>query len=105
MLQFKEERDAFAEVIMCIDNLLGMEILLNARTPVVGTKIPNVAQRARNRAKAALAAIMAFSNEKRPSTTKLSTMQSISDGLVETVDEIIKGMHTTIAAAPIIEKQ
>lgn len=104
MLQFKEEREAFGEIVVAVDGLMGMEILLNARSPVTAAKIPSVAQRARNKAKQAFAAIVEFSHEQRPSQTKRSTMQELADSMLKIMDEIITAMHQTIAAAPITER-
>lgn len=104
MLQFKEEKDAFVSVVTSLDNLLGMEILLNARTPVAAAAIPSLAQRTRNKIKAGLRIIVQFSDEKRPSPTKKGAMQSIVDDMLKTIDEIIKGLHRTIAAAPMTSR-
>ena len=104
MLQFKEEKDAFVSVVTALDNLLGMETLLNARTPVAAAAIPSLAQRTRNKIKAGLHIIVQFSDEKRPSPTKKGAMQSIVDDMLKTIDEIIKGLHQTIAAAPMTNR-
>ena len=103
-LQFKEEREAFADLVVAIDGILGMEILLNARTPMTAAQIPTVAQRARNMARLALKAIIDFSQEQRPSATKQSTMKSVGTSILTVIDEIITGMYRTIAAEPITER-
>ena len=105
MLQFKEERIAFADIVVAIDGILGMEILLNARNPITAAQIPKVAQRARNKAKQALYAIIDFSDERRPSPTKKSTMRDLAESMLKVIDEIILQMHTTIAAEPITEQK
>ena len=103
LMQFQEEREAFKNVIVAIDGILGMEILLNARAPVTAAQIPGVAQRARNQAKQALQAIIDFSHEQRPSETKRGSMKELGNSLLTVIDEIIADMHKTIAAAPITD--
>lgn len=103
-LQFKEEKDTLSVVVRDLDCILGMEILLNTRTPVAAVAIPSIAQKTRNRVKASLGVIVQFSNEERPSETKRGSMQEIADDIMKTVDEIIQGLHQTVAAAPITEQ-
>jgi len=100
-LQFAEERASFQRVIEAIDNLLGMEVLLNTQDPVSATAIPVVAQKARNQAKELLTSIVQFSQEQRPSPSKKKDMETIRDEMTQIMDEILQGMHQTIAAVPV----
>lgn len=100
-LQFAEERASFQRVVEAIDNLLGMEVLLNTQDPISATAIPVVAQKARNQAKELLTSIVQFSQEQRPSPSKKKDMETIRDEMTQIMDEILQGMHQTIAAVPV----
>ncbi len=97
-LQFAEERTAFRRVIEHVDHLLGMDTLLHGRTPISKTSMPTIAQSARNKALRLLNEITAFSNKRRPSATKEKDMLQIIDEIKANMDDIIKSMHTTVAA-------
>jgi hypothetical protein len=97
-LQFAEERTAFRRVVEHVDHLLGMDTLLHGRTPISKTSMPTIAQSARNKALRLLNEITAFSNKRRPSATKEKDMLQIIDEVKANMDDIIKSMHTTIAA-------
>ena len=97
-LQFAEERTAFRRVVEHVDHLLGMDTLLHGRTPISKTSMPTIAQSARNKALRLLNEITTFSNKRRPSATKEKDMLQIIDEIKANMDDIIKSMHTTIAA-------
>jgi hypothetical protein len=97
-LQFSEERTAFRRVVEHIDHLLGMDTLLHGRTPISKTSMPTIAQSARNKALRLLNEIASFSNKRRPSVTKEKDMLQIIDEIKGNMDDIIKSMHTTVAA-------
>ena len=60
--------------------------------------MPTIAQSARNKALRLLNEIAAFSNKRRPSPTKEKDMLQIIDEIKANMDDIIKSMHTTVAA-------
>jgi hypothetical protein len=97
-LQFAEERTAFRRVVEHVDHLLGMDTLLHGRTPISKTSMPTIAQSARNKALRLLNEITTFSNKRRPSATKEKDMLQIIDEIKANMDDIIKSMHTTVAA-------
>lgn len=97
-LQFAEERTAFRRVVEHVDHLLGMDTLLHGRTPISKTSMPTIAQSARNKALRLLNEITTFSNKRRPSPTKEKDMLQIIDEVKANMDDIIKSMHTTVAA-------
>ena len=102
LLQFAEEQRSFERVITHLDHLLGMEIMLATRVPVARNAIPSLAHRVVRGATKTLDAIVQFSQEKRPSATKLATLTSIRTELVEALDEIVTSMHRTLAAEPMV---
>lgn len=103
LMQFKEERDTFAQAIGAIDDLLGFETLLIARNPLSNMQIPKMAQQARNRARAALTSIVTFNHEQRPSATKQQSMTGYVEAVVKIMDKIIEHMHRQQAATTVYE--
>jgi len=101
-LQFKEEREAYTRVAEHIDNLLGMENLLNAREPISKSSLPTVAQSARNSALRLLTDIVKFSDKQRPSPTKRETMTTIVEEIQAAMDDVILDMQKVLAAKPVV---
>jgi len=100
-IMFQEERPLFAQLVEAIDNIVGLDEMLTARTPVARSAIPVIAQTARNRASKLMRVIIDFNHERRPSKIKKEKMETLRTDIVKILDEIIVGMHTTLAQRPI----
>ena len=100
-LQAPQERKSFARAVEHIDHFLGMDALLNGRSPVARGALPTIAQSARNKTLRILDDIIAFSFEDRASPTKREAMQEIRNELAEIMDEMISDMLKLIAASTI----
>lgn len=105
LIQFKEEREVFAKAIGAIDDVLGFETLLLTRNPLSNLMLPGLAQQARNRVRELLENIATFSNELRPSPTKLKSMKGYTKTVLETLDGIITHMHRQHAATTVYDKK
>lgn len=100
-LQFKTERASFVTAVEHVDNLLGMDALLNGHKPIAKAALPNLAEVARRKVLAALNDIIAYSDQERPSPTKKESMTSIKDEINEALLSIVKDMNRALAAQPI----
>jgi hypothetical protein len=84
-------------VVAHVDNLLGLDVLMHARSPLSRAAIPAVAQANLNEAKRHLEWIVDNNEKERHAPTKLATMTTIKDDALQNMTEIVQNMHRLVA--------